>query len=255
MNGPKFSSRSLLKKTTLQFVKTRINKNSNSNVCISFQLQNQSSYKKQPLLASGDIHSNPGPTKNPCSVCTKAVAKHHRRLNCDSCQKRCHINCGNVSVKDYNRLAVKTIYKWNCPSCLVSMQTTEPNDHINLGPAPPQLQPASEPTNNYTVHATFQSESDKLEIAPINIRSLLPSKNMVELFLDNSGIDILVVTETWLSQSIDPQATAIENYRCDLRQDRDGKKGGGIIIYYKSHLTIEMYHDLCLPASETNPVE
>ena len=187
--------------------------------------------------------------------CTKPVAKHHRRLNCDSCQKRCHIKCGNVSVKDYNRLAVKTIYKWNCPSCLVCLQTTEPNDHINLGLAPPQLQPGSEPTNNDIVHAIFQNESDKLKIAHINIRSLLPSKNMVELFLDNSRIDILVITETWLSNSIDPQATAIENYRCDLRQDRDGKKGGGIIIYYKSHLSIEKYHDLCLPASETNSVE
>ena len=137
-----------------------------------------------------------------------------------------------MSVKDFNQLAIKTIYKWNSPSYLVCLQTTEPNDHINIGPAPPQLQHVSEPTNNDIVHATFQNESDKLKIAHINIRSLLPSKNLIELFLDNSGIDVLVITETWLSRSVEPQATAIENYRCDLRQDRDGKKGGGIIIYH-----------------------
>lgn len=33
------------------------------------------------------------------------------------------------------------------------------------------------------------------------------------------------------------------------------KKRGAIIIYCKSHSTIEKYHDLCLPASETNSAE
>lgn len=38
------------------------------------------------MQLSGDIELNPGPIKQPCSVCKKAVAVTHRALMCDSCE-------------------------------------------------------------------------------------------------------------------------------------------------------------------------
>ena len=46
------------------------------------------------LLASGDINPNPGPVRNPCSVCSRPVARTHRSIQCDDCRYKCHINFG-----------------------------------------------------------------------------------------------------------------------------------------------------------------
>ena len=36
------------------------------------------------LLLAGDVETNPGDVKNPCSVCARSVAKNHRAISCDS---------------------------------------------------------------------------------------------------------------------------------------------------------------------------
>ena len=71
------------------------------------------------LLKSSDVKVNPGPVQNPCSVCSKAVARNHRHLDCSVCAKSCHIGvkCGRVADKDYERLKSMTTYLWACPIC------------------------------------------------------------------------------------------------------------------------------------------
>lgn len=78
---------------------------------------------------------------------------------------------------------------------------------------------------------------------------------MVEHLLDNSSIDILVVTETWLKRNIGKQAPIIENYKCGIRLDRDPQACGGWLIHYKNHLNVEEYCELRSPASAENSVE
>ena len=51
-----------------------------------------------------------------------------------------------------------------------------------------------------------------MKVAHINMQTLLPSKHMVEHLLDQSGIDVLVVTETWLNKEIDIHTLMIESY-------------------------------------------
>jgi hypothetical protein len=60
-------------------------------------------------LLAGDIETNPGDVKNPCSVCAKSVAKNHRAILCDSCQLWCHIRCGGVSPATFS---------WICSTCI-----------------------------------------------------------------------------------------------------------------------------------------
>ena len=71
------------------------------------------------LLKLSDVEVNPGPVQNPCSVCSKAVARNHRYLDCSVCAKSCHIGvkCGRVADKDYERLKSMTTYLWACPIC------------------------------------------------------------------------------------------------------------------------------------------
>ena len=55
------------------------------------------------LLLGGDIESNPGPVKFPCTMCGKPVAKNQNALACDVCEKWSHIKCNGVSQSDYRQ--------------------------------------------------------------------------------------------------------------------------------------------------------
>ena len=64
-------------------------------------------------------------------------------------------------------------------------------------------------------------------MAYIDMQSSLPSKPMIDHLLYQSGIDVLVVAETWLNSEIDRLVLMIEIYSCDIRVDRADKRGGG----------------------------
>ena len=55
------------------------------------------------ILASRDL--NPQPTRNikwPCIICNRPVQNNQKALECDSCQKWCHLNCdGRVTLAEY----------------------------------------------------------------------------------------------------------------------------------------------------------
>ena len=65
------------------------------------------------------MSQNPGPVKWPCCMCGKAVAKHHRAVQCDQCDKWCHTGerCENVKPVDYQKLIkdASNSLKWYCP--------------------------------------------------------------------------------------------------------------------------------------------
>ena len=66
----------LRKSQKRRYLGTRIPYHSSANSCETFQLIKDGNITLI-LLLSGDIHANPGPVKNPCSVCQKAVASNH----------------------------------------------------------------------------------------------------------------------------------------------------------------------------------
>ena len=89
---------------------------------ISIYPNSQASFQLSRLVESGDVCPNPGPTTaahNPakCSVCKKTVAKTHRAITCDFCQKWCHIKCGGVTARDYRRFQLEEEIPWICPIC------------------------------------------------------------------------------------------------------------------------------------------
>ena len=74
----------------------------------------------------------------------------------------------------------------------------------------------------------------------------MPKLPQLEMLLDKSNLDFLGVSESWLTDAIDPGIIHIQGYNV-FRKDREGKKrGGGVAIYVKDTLNCSQ---LCL---ETN---
>ena len=79
-------------------------------------LQPQKCHRLLLVLLAGDIATNPGPTKFPCGVCARPVAKNHRALQCESCENWIHIKCGKVTPAEYILLG-NLEDPWFCKTC------------------------------------------------------------------------------------------------------------------------------------------
>ena len=72
------------------------------------------------ILLAGDVESNPGPTKYPCTLCNKAVRSNQRAIACSRCENWTHANCCGVSAAEYRKLGEQADEPWYCPSCMMS---------------------------------------------------------------------------------------------------------------------------------------
>ena len=125
-----------------------------SKCCATFNLINQATLKL--IVLFGDIEMNPGPLKNPCSMCKKAVARTHRSLKCSTCNDLCHIgkNCGNVKNQDFiNIKGQGSGYLWSCPVCLGLQQQQQQLQHGIM-----QNQVAPERINDHSHYDTLKSQ-------------------------------------------------------------------------------------------------
>ena len=131
------------------------------------------------LLLSGDIEINPGPIKNPCSICLKSVAKSHRAVNCDICNLWSHVKCSKISASEYQHLQSLTSFDFICSRCL--MQEL-PN---------PELEKEFVPDNNRHFPLNLQpddieklSTAKGLKIAHLNVNSLLKKIDDVRILVN-----------------------------------------------------------------------
>ncbi len=94
-----------------------------------------------------------------------------------------------------------------------------------------------------------------ITIAHINIRSVYRKLEEIIRILSVGDIDVLCITETWLNRYVQDSMIAIDGYNI-CRADRtaaSGKTtGGGILVYYKSSLDVQVVSDLtyCTPNYE-----
>ena len=71
----------------------------------------------------------------------------------------------------------------------------------------------------------------------MNVQSLLCRKNEIEVFLNAKDVDVLCLTETWLTSNIPDSLidfTGYNVFRCDKG------RGGGCCIYVKNSLSVNM---------------
>ena len=82
-----------------------------------------------------------------------------------------------------------------------------------------------------------------LKLIHLNIRSLLPKIDQLRVALLNNPVDIITLSETWLNPKLDSAVVAIPGYK-QYRLDRKGpckkERGGGLLIYVKNSLALEI---------------
>ena len=81
--------------------------------------------------------------------------------------------------------------------------------------------------------------SKALTICHVNARSLLADARMLdlEILCANQNLDILYVTETWLSPS--HPAVSLPGFQPMLRWDRSiGRRGGGVAIFVRTGISV-----------------
>ena len=85
----------------------------------------------------------------------------------------------------------------------------------------------------------------------LNVRSIMSKIDQFRMHFAKSAIDIITVSESWLTPDIDSSIVGMEGYQL-LRADRmyrhDAgarlKKGGGLLIYIKNYLNFVLeYND------------
>ena len=67
-----------------------------------------------------------------------------------------------------------------------------------------------------------------ITVGHINVRSLMPSLDEVNGLLNTNNIDVLCISETWLSADVDDRYLVFPGY-CVIRRDRK-TRGGGIYV-------------------------
>ena len=88
-----------------------------------------------------------------------------------------------------------------------------------------------------------------LKIVHANVRSLLPK--LPEIEKQFRGFDVIILTETWLSESVPSGAVVIDGYNL-IRQDRwkyIKEKGGGLCCYIKTDVAYRNMLDLTEPVT------
>ena len=97
-----------------------------------------------------------------------------------------------------------------------------------------------------------------LKFCHINVRSISNKIDQFKLHFENSGIDVITVSETWLTKDICNSILYMEDYQM-FRLDRSHtngngipKKGGGLMIYVKKGSNLTPISDEALKLSDPN---
>ena len=83
----------------------------------------------------------------------------------------------------------------------------------------------------------------------VNSRSIVQKIDELEYYSNESKIEIIIVTETWLSDNIPSEAVNISGYTL-IRKDRVNGLGGGCAIYVPEVISTKTRNDLSDPNFE-----
>ena len=97
---------------------------------------------------------------------------------------------------------------------------------LNPGPSQQPERPLERPQNSY-----FTS----IKVGLLNTRSIVNKLSDFELFIMSNDLDIVLVTESWLSPSINDHEIVPQNFNI-FRRDRN-RNGGGVFIAAKPSLS------------------
>ena len=104
--------------------------------------------------------------------------------------------------------------------------------------------------------SNFDLAPETFSLLHINSRSLNKNYDNFETFLyslNNFPFSVIGITETWL-HSVSPNLFNLQNYQM-IRNDRTGRRGGGVAFYIQDQLQFKVRYDLSLKESESLFIE
>ena len=221
------------------------------------------------MLQAGDMELNPG-SQFPCLVCNKECDWSRYAVQCDHCDGWYHADCMNVNTIVYKALEDSNV-SWICCNCrlpsftssLFSSRATLLSNSFStldsLSEIEDLLSPVAQSSPksvNYNKKGNMQNgtkpdqnkkKQPKSNVKPrhfvkvmvINFQSVWGKAAELAVCLDNHQPDILIGTETWLSDSISNSEILPPNYTV-IRKDRKDAFGadgyGGVFIALKNDL-------------------
>ena len=78
------------------------------------------------------------------------------------------------------------------------------------------------------------ANSDGIKIAQLNVRSLLPKRDQIEILLHQTNFHILFINESWIDDLMSEAEISVPGYT-SIRNDRSCN-GGSVLAYIEKHL-------------------
>ena len=82
----------------------------------------------------------------------------------------------------------------------------------------------------------------KLQLLLLNTKSIRNKEDILSDYMRSEAIDMAIATETWLTNNdrdvvwLESNRLVKDGYQISIR-NRDGKKGGGLALIYRSNIT------------------
>ena len=73
----------------------------------------------------------------------------------------------------------------------------------------------------------------------VNARSIFNKKEELEVIISHDKPDVILITETWLSDSVTDEVVNIPKF-CVVRNDRQIGRGGGVQVYMRESIPYKL---------------
>ena len=215
---------------------------------INYYGNSTASFQPDNLTLCGDVHPNPGfgntsdttvvsagrkpPTwKHPCAICSKPVRSNQKGILCDGCCNWHHAKCIGMDNRTYMMLSSSDDF-WCCTKCSFPFnfadsffeEPTEQTTEVDFQESP------SSGRVTASVHNNFPN------VLVLNARSIRNKVSDLHALLLTDSFDIIAMTETWLDQNYLDCELQLEGYNL-YRKDRNSRRGGGVLIAARDHIT------------------
>lgn len=87
--------------------------------------------------------------------------------------------------------------------------------------------------------STLKASRDRLHYCHVNAGSIPPKIDEFRSFFENTHLDIVVASETWLKSYHSDKSVEIPDFET-VRNDRYAKRSGGVVLYIRKNLNYKV---------------
>ena len=197
------------------------------------------------ILLAGDVSENPGPTKDLCGLCSKICRRNQKAIQCDECDTWYHAKCMDMSNTEYANLCNPSS-TWSCTNCLFPMAPNICTEDVSSSSTDLQYTPEEHNIRSPMQCQTMPKLLRGLRIGHLNVNRLYNKLDQIKELLTELSLDILGISETWLTADILNNELHIQGYTLTRRDRQPGSKsqGGGLAVFIKDGVNFKVRSDL-----------